>query len=115
MTESDELTLEWFDGEFYPPEEVRALFSIENYPAESAMLIGTEGALLIAHGGEAVLMPEEKFKDNPRTALDEKNHYQPLVNACLGGESTKYNFAQTGPMTEPIFARTTEVQGKRVA
>src|SRR3546814_18544030 len=73
MTESDELTLEWYDGEFYQPAEVRALFSIENYPAESELLIGTEGALLIEHGGEAVLLQEEKFKDNPRRELAEKH------------------------------------------
>src|SRR5437016_2593868 len=44
-----ELVLEWFDGEFYPPEHIRKLAvpDIKDYPAESAMLIGTEGSLLI--------------------------------------------------------------------
>jgi hypothetical protein len=46
LTESKELTIEWFDGEYYPPKEVRALYAVEDYPPESAMLIGTEGALL---------------------------------------------------------------------
>ena len=45
-TESDVLPLEWFDGEFYPPQEIRAYVTGGEYPAESAMLIGTEGALL---------------------------------------------------------------------
>src|SRR3546814_16314122 len=59
MTASDELTLEWIDGEFYPPEAARALFSLETYPAESAMHIGVEGALLIATEGKAVVLTEE--------------------------------------------------------
>src|SRR3546814_9835527 len=74
------------------------------------MLIGTEGALLIAHGGEAVLLPEEKFKDHPRPELDEQNHYHNFVNACLGGENTKSHFAQTGPMTETILLGTVAIR-----
>ena len=49
LTDSSSLPIEWFDGEFYPPKDVRALYSIEKYPSESAMLIGTKGALLIPH------------------------------------------------------------------
>src|SRR5690606_37282093 len=62
MTEGSQLQVEWFDGEFYPPEEVRALYSLENYPAESAMLIGTKGALLIPHTQMPVLLPEADFQ-----------------------------------------------------
>ena len=40
-----ELALEWFDGEYYPPEHIRRLYTSElkDYPAESSMLVGTEG------------------------------------------------------------------------
>ncbi|HYH56964.1 MAG TPA: Gfo/Idh/MocA family oxidoreductase [Anseongella sp.] len=110
MTEKDELTLEWFDGEFYPPEDVRALYSVENYPAESAMLIGTEGALLIPHGGMPVLLPESKFKDYKQPSLEERNHYHHFVDACLGGEKTESHFAQSGPMTEAILLGTVAIR-----
>lgn len=110
MTESNELTVEWFDGEFYPPEEVRALFSVENYPAESAMLIGTEGALLIPHGGMPVLLPESKFESYPHPTLSSRNHYHHFVEACLGGENTESHFAQTGPMTETILLGTVAIR-----
>ncbi|TCS87292.1 putative dehydrogenase [Anseongella ginsenosidimutans] len=110
MTESDELTIEWFDGEFYPPEKVRALFSVENYPAESAMLIGTEGALLIPHGGMPVLLPESKFATYPHPALATRNHYHHFVDACLGGEKTESHFAQSGPMTEAILLGTVAIR-----
>lgn len=106
LTESSELTVEWFDGEFYPPEEVRALYSVEDYPAESAMLVGTEGALLIPHTKMPVLLPENKFQDVKFPELEPRNHYHHFVDACLGGEKTASHFAQTGPMTEAIILGT---------
>lgn len=110
LTASEGLTLEWFDGEFYPPEEIRALYSVEKYPAESSMLIGTEGALLIPHQGTPVLLPETKFKDYKLPQMDEQNHYHNFVNACLGGPKTKSHFAQSGPMTEAIILGTVAIR-----
>jgi predicted dehydrogenase len=106
FTESDELSLEWFDGAFYPPQEVQDLFPGAPYPAESAMLIGTEGALLLPHGGMPVLLPESKFKEYQAPALENRNHYHHFVDACLGGEKTESHFAQSGPMTEAILLGT---------
>jgi len=108
-TESDTFTVEWFDGEFYPPEEIRALFTGE-YPAESAMLIGTEGALLIPHGRMPVLLPEDKFKDYKMPVFESGNHYNSFVIASLGGPPTESHFAQTGPMTEAILLGTIAIR-----
>ncbi len=106
-TEGNELTLEWFDGLFYPPEEIRALYSVKDYPAESALLVGTEGALLIPHGGKApVLLPESKFAGKSLPKFESRNHYHHFVDACLGGEKTESHFAQSGPMTEAILLGT---------
>ena len=112
LTESKEWTLEWFDGEFYPPENIRKLYSsdLTEYPAESAMVIGTEGALLNGLGRAPVLLPEENFKDYPRTRFGERNHYHHFVDACLGGEKTESHFAQTGPMTEAILLGTVAIR-----
>lgn len=106
FTDSDVLPLEWFDGAFYPPQEVQDLFAGKPYPAESAMLIGTDGALLIPHGGMPVLLPEENFADYNTPELEERNHYHHFVDACLGGEKTESYFAQSGPMTEAILLGT---------
>lgn len=109
--DGNELTLEWFDGLIYPPEEVRALYSVENYPAESAMLIGTEGALLIPHGGEKpILLPTEKFKEKTFKNFESRNHYHHFVDACLGKEKTASHFAQSGPMTEAILLGTVAIR-----
>ena len=110
FTESNLLPLEWFDGEYYPPQEVQGLYTGEEYPAESAMLIGTEGALLIPHGGIPVLLPEEKFQNYPTPELEPGNHYHNFVVACLGGPNTESHFAQTGPMTEAILLGTVAIR-----
>lgn len=110
FTEKEVLPLEWFDGEFYPPEEIRSLYKGMEYPAESAMLIGTKGALLIPHGGMPVLLPEEQFKDYPYPSLEERNHYHHFVDACLGETKTESHFAQSGPMTEAILLGTVAIR-----
>lgn len=116
MTEGTKLPVEWFDGEMYPPEEIRALYSVENYPAESAMLIGTKGALLIPHGGTPVLLPEKAFSEGQPKHLEARDHYHHFVDACLGGEKTESHFGQSGPMTEAILLGTVAIRvpGKRL-
>ncbi len=110
--EGKTLTLEWADGEFYPPDDIRKLYSADfkDYPTESAMLIGTEGALLGAGGHSPILLPEEKFKDYTRPKPAEGNHYHLFVDACLGGPKTESHFAQTGPMTEAIILGTVAIR-----
>jgi predicted dehydrogenase len=110
--EGKELVLEWFDGEYYPPEHIRRLATpdLKDYPPESSILIGTEGSLLIPHGYPPQLLPEEKFKDAKRPQLPARNHYHHFVDACLGGERTESHFAQTGPMTEAILLGTVAIR-----
>lgn len=110
FTEKDLLPLEWFDGEFYPPRDVQDLYSGNEYPAESSMLVGTEGALLIPHGGMPVLLPQSKYENYKAPTLEPGNHYQNFVVACLGGPKTESHFAQTGPMTEAILLGTVAIR-----
>lgn len=113
MTEGDTLTLEWFDGEFYPPDEVRKLYSadLSEYPFESSMLIGTEGALMTPNASAAPsLLPREKFAGVKPPNLEKRNHYHHFVDACLGGEMTESYFAQTGPMVEAILLGTVAIR-----
>ncbi|MEI7940827.1 MAG: Gfo/Idh/MocA family oxidoreductase [Verrucomicrobiota bacterium] len=107
-----ELVLEWSDGEYYPPEHIRKLYSadLKEYPPESSMLIGTEGSLLIPLGTPPQLLPEEKFASVQRPKLPPRNHYHHFVDACLGGEKTESHFAQTGPMAEAILLGTVAVR-----
>ena len=112
LTEKQEWKVEWFDGEFYPPKEIRELYSsdLSEYPPESAMIIGTEGALLSTLGHAPTLLPEAKFKNYPRPKVNERNHYHHFVGACVGGEKNESFFAQTGPMTEAILLGTIAIR-----
>lgn len=113
LTEGKELTLEWFDGLIYPPPEIQAIAKengVNDYPPESAMIVGTEGALLLQHGSGPQLFPREKFKDLDRSLPKEPNHYHRFVNACLGGAMTNSHFEQTGPMAEAIILGTVAIR-----
>ncbi len=110
MTAGKELTLEWFDGEMLPPAEVQEIAGLAKYPEESAMVIGTEGALLLQLQTGPQLFPHEKFKDLPRPKLAPRNHYHHFVDACLGGELTESHFGQTGPMAEAILLGTVAIR-----
>jgi predicted dehydrogenase len=107
-----ELQLEWFDGDYFPPERIRKIATpdLKDYPPESSLLIGTEGSLLIPHGYPAQLFPEKKFKDVKRPELPARNHYHHFVDACLGGDPTESHFSQTGPMTEAILLGTVAIR-----
>jgi hypothetical protein len=114
MTGGSELQVEWFDGDKYPPQDIQKIAlsdpKVAEYPPEGAMVIGTEGALLLPHQDMPVLLPREKFKDVPRTIEKGPTHYHRFVNACLGGEPTASHFMQTGPMSEAIILGTVAVR-----
>lgn len=110
MTEGNALVLEWFDGEMFPPEDVQKIAGMDKYPEESAMVIGTEGALLLQHGSRPLLFPREKFTGLPRPKLPPRNHYHHFADACLGGEMTESHFGQTGPMAEAILLGTVAIR-----
>jgi len=112
LIEGKELTLEWFDGEFYPPDDIRKLYTADfkEYPTESLMVVGTEGALLYPLGRAPILLPEKKFENHPRPKLEPRDHYHHFVDACLGGAQNESFFAQTGPMTETILLGTVGIR-----
>ena len=106
-------TMEWFDGLIYPPEDVQAMAKeagFSEYPAESSMVIGTEGALLLPHQAGPVLLPKAKFEGVARPKLAGRNHYHLFLDAILGGEMCESHFEQTGPMAETIILGTVEIR-----
>ncbi len=115
-TGGKDLTVEWFDGEMLPPADVQAIAGLPKYPEESAMVIGSEGSLLLQLGTGPLLFPRDKFKDHPRPKLPPRNHYHHFADACLGGEMTESHFVQTGPMAEAILLGTVAIRvpGKRL-
>ncbi len=110
MTEKDEVTVEWFDGLFYPPEEIQKLFPGKPYPPESALLIGTEGAIILPNGQMPTLLPGDKFKDVKPPTLEARNHYHHFCDAVHGTAKNESYFQQTGPMTEAILLGTVAIR-----
>ena len=106
----DVLPIEWFDGEYYPPKEIMSMFPGKEYPAESSMLTGSKGALLLPHRGLPVLLPENDFRDYKPVIPEPADHYHRFIAACLGGPETESHFAQSGPMTEAILLGTVAVR-----
>lgn len=112
-TGGKEFTMEWFDGLIYPPADVQAMAKeagFEEYPAESAIVLGTEGALLLPHTSGPVLLPKSKFGGHPRPKLEARNHYHHFLDACLGKEMCESHFEQVGPMTETILLGTVAIR-----
>ncbi len=106
-------TFEWFDGLFFPPEEaqewsIKAGFS--KYPEEAALVIGTDGALLLPHTGGPVLLPKEKFAGYERPKVAGRNHYHHFLDGCLGVAKNESHFVQTGPMAEAIILGTVAIR-----
>ncbi len=110
MTTGDELVVEWFDGDMFPPEEIRKIHEGANYPGEAAMFIGTEGSLLLPHTSGPLLYPRDKYKALARPKLEGLNHYHVFADACLGKTKTESNFGQSGPMTEAILLGTVAIR-----
>lgn len=112
-TAGPELTVEWYDGEAFPPDDIQALAREEGfktYPGEAAMVVGTEGALLLPHTSGARLLPRAKFASVVRTAFSPRNHYHHFVDGCLGGETPESNFSRSGPMSEAILLGTVAIR-----
>jgi len=110
MTEGDEVVVEWFDGLIYPPKEAKQWYPGEEYPPESALMVGTEGAILIPNGALPQLYPLEKFKDIPQPEFEPRNHYHHFLDAILGTAKNESYFEQTGPMTEAILLGTVAIR-----
>ncbi len=106
-------TMEWFDGLIFPPEEAQALSreaGFSEYPAESSLVIGTEGAMLLPHQAGPVLVPKAKFAGVEKPKVPRRNHYHHFLDAILGGEMCESHFAQTGPMAEAIILGTVAIR-----
>ncbi|MDO8541728.1 MAG: Gfo/Idh/MocA family oxidoreductase [Opitutaceae bacterium] len=112
-TEGRELPVEWFDGDKYPPEEVQAVVragGFQKYPPESAMVIGTEGSMLLPHQSGPLLFPKEKFQGYPRPKFEPRSHFHHFIDACFGGEMTESHFGRSGPMAEAIILGTVAIR-----
>ncbi len=118
FTDGD-FTLEWFDGDkLYPPAELTKMYTDPTtgwgetrYPEEAAMVVGTEGVLVLPHGRSyALLHPKSKFEKLAKPKVQGGNHYHLFIDAIRGEGKAESHFGQTGPMTEAILLGTVAIR-----
>jgi predicted dehydrogenase len=101
---ADALLWKWYDGSFAPPASAGLnLPAGMSLPGQGALFVGEGGTMLLPHVGEAVLFPEEKFRDFKRPDVPGGNHYHQWVDACLGNGKTSASFSYAGPLTEALL------------
>jgi len=101
---TDSMMWTWYDGAFAPPKAGKLdLPEGLKLPGQGSLFVGEGGYMLLPHVGNAVLFPQEKFKDYKPPAVSANNHYHQWVDACLGNGETSANFSYGGPLTESLL------------
>ena len=100
---TETLTLNWYNGNRRPPEEVKALLGGLNFNDQGSIYIGTEGVLYSPYIADPILLPIEKFKDTKLTKQGGENHYLQFIEACRGNGKTSASFDYSGPLTESVL------------
>jgi len=97
----------WYDGGKQPD---AALFDGEAIPGNGALMIGTEGKMLMTdtYGNAWTLLPREKFAawTAPAAWLPRaQSHYNEWIEAAKGGPKSQSNFTDyAGKFTETVLA-----------
>ncbi len=101
---TDKMIWKWYDGAFAPPAAADVgLPAGTELPGQGSLFIGESGQMLLPHIAEAVLFPQEQFKDYERPDVSDENHYHQWINACLGNGKTSMGFEHAGPLTEALL------------
>lgn len=101
---TDSLLWTWYDGSFAPPKSSDLKLPQDiGLPDQGSLFVGEGGMMLLPHVAEAVLFPQEKFKDYKRPDVQDGNHYHQWVDACMGMGKTSADFGYAGPLTEALL------------
>ena len=94
----------WYDGGELPPDDLRAQVGTR-MPDQGSLVVGTDGLLVLPHGGEAFALPDSKMATIQKPALTPRNHYSEFVDAVLAGPGTacSASFDYSGPLTESVL------------
>ncbi len=93
----------WYDGRQRPPEDIRKLLGDHPFPDQGSIVIGTEGVMVIPHVALPSLLPESKYGDFKRPAIEGADHWKQFVDAVRGEGKTSANFDYSGPLTESVL------------
>ena len=98
------IPITWYDGDQRPSAEIISKHLKDRpLPDQGSLFIGEKGAMLLPHVDMPVLLPEDQFKDYPRTQLNDINHWHQFVDAVSGKGTTSTHFGYSGPLTESVL------------
>ncbi len=100
---ADRLTLNWYDGDLRPPQNVQALIGKRRLSDQGSIYLGTNGVLYSPYIAAPVLLPEDRFRDHKLPQPGGQNHYLQFVEACRGNGQTSTPFDYSGPLTESVL------------
>lgn len=88
LTAGDTVDFWWYDGAARPPQELASLAG-GKLPGTGALLVGTEGAIVLPHVGDPVIYPESRAKERPISLLPARNHWHEFLDAVKQGPGTR--------------------------
>ncbi|MGH9371072.1 MAG: Gfo/Idh/MocA family protein [Vicinamibacterales bacterium] len=106
-TAGDTLDFWWYDGAERPPQQVIDAVG-GKLPSSGAIMIGTEGAILLPHIDYPTLHPQERFLDREITKGVSRNHYHEFLDAVVSGPGTRCsaNLDYAALLTEVVLLGT---------
>lgn len=106
-TAGDSLDFWWYDGTERPPQPVIDAVG-GKIPSSGAVMIGTDGAILLPHIDYPSLHPQARFIDREVQKGTSRNHYHEFVDAVLAGPGTRCSagFDYAALLTEVVLLGT---------
>ena len=107
FTAGDTMDFWWYDGAERPPQTVIDAVG-GKLPSSGAVMIGTEGAILLPHIDYPSLHPQAKFIDREVEKGTSRNHYHEFLDAVLKGPGTRCSagFDYAALLTEVVLLGT---------
>jgi len=107
LTAGSTLDFWWYDGATRPPQAVADAVG-GKVPGSGAVIIGTDGAILLPHIGPPTLHPADTFATRTVPTVPDRNHYHEFLDAVLKGPGTvcSAGFDYASLVTEAVLLGT---------
>lgn len=99
---TDGFKLTWYDGDQRPDTSAWPVADVR-MPDQGSMFVGEKGYMLLPHVGEPVLLPRDAFDGYTPPQVEDGDHWDQWVSACLGTGQTTAGFDYAGPLTETLL------------
>jgi predicted dehydrogenase len=104
LTAGSTMDFWWYDGATRPPQA--AVDAVGGkVPGSGAVIIGTDGAILLPHIGPPTLHPAAKFAGREIPTVPDRNHYHEFLDAVLkgSGATCSAGFDYASLVTEAVL------------